>query len=217
MGAAVGVSPGVDSSGAEGGAQQRELHATLRALSDQAPSFAGQPDSEGTPSAWQAGSQDVLPPGCPDACPVLQHIRLPASCRTAVCAWLPAEEMLRLLAEHLGALGGGEGGGGGGGGGGSAGGGSSERVWSGGGGGGGMAGGAPAEVSSLMDSLMQQLLSKEVLYQPMKASLAGCPVAGWGPLLPACHAGRLATSQPEPHPAPLAGPRLSVCLAAGHW
>jgi hypothetical protein len=111
--------------------------------------------------------------------------------------------MLRLLAEHLGALGGG-----------SAAGGSSEQDRSG-VGVGDMAGGAPAEVSSLMDTLMQQLLSKEVLYQPMKASLAGCRVAGWGTLLPACHAGCLTTAQPNF--APLAGPRLSGCLAAGHW
>lgn len=61
--------------------------------------------------------------------------------------------MLRLLAEHLGALGDEEG---------TSGGGSSA---------GGGAGAAPG-MASLVDTIMQQLLSKEVLYQPMKVSAA---------------------------------------------
>ncbi|KAL4439713.1 hypothetical protein ABPG75_002714 [Micractinium tetrahymenae] len=81
--------------------QQHDLNATLRALSEQAPSFAGRGEGESE------------------------------------------EEMLRLLAEHLGALGAGREGGTGG-------------------------GGAPPEMSSLVDTIMHQLLSKEVLYQPMK-------------------------------------------------
>lgn len=44
-------------------------------------------------------------------------------------------------------------------------------------GGAGGEGGAQPEVSSLVDVLMQQLLSKEVLYQPMKV---GAGVGGWG-------------------------------------
>lgn len=62
-----------------------------------------------------------------------------------------ADEMLRLLAEHLGALG-------------------DEGGPSSGGSAGGGAGAAPG-MASLVDTIMQQLLSKEVLYQPMKASL----------------------------------------------
>ena len=69
-----------------------------------------------------------------------------------------AEEMLRLLAEHLGALSGSSTG--------SAAGGSATDAGASSGGGGG---GAPPEVASLMDAIMQQLLSKDVLYQPMKA------------------------------------------------
>lgn len=74
---------------------------------------------------------------------------------------LPAEELLRLLTQHLGALGGAAGVG-------------SAAAGAGGGGGGGgegaAAAGAPPEMASLVDTIMQQLLSKEVLYQPMKAS-----------------------------------------------
>jgi hypothetical protein len=70
----------------------------------------------------------------------------PGPC-TACCT---AEELLRLLAGHLGDLGGG----------------GEPSNPSGSGGG----GGAPPGMASLVDSLMQQLLSKEVLYQPMKAS-----------------------------------------------
>ncbi|KAL4853266.1 Peroxisome biogenesis protein 19-1 [Chlorella vulgaris] len=99
--------------------QQQDMQATLRALSEQAPSFAG--------GSEQPGSE---------------------------------EELLRMLAQHLGALGG-----------------------DGGDDGGNRSGGAPStsaanaaaaasggprEMASLVDSLMQQLLSKEVLYQPMK-------------------------------------------------
>ncbi|KAI7835297.1 hypothetical protein COHA_010802 [Chlorella ohadii] len=97
--------------------QQREqLHATLQALSEQAPNFAAQGGSE-------------------------------------------ADEMLRLLAEQLGALGD-EG--------------SANSSSGGGGGGAGGAGAAPG-MASLVDTIMQQLLSKDVLYQPMKVS----PPADW--------------------------------------
>ncbi|PSC68797.1 Metal transporter Nramp3 [Micractinium conductrix] len=103
--------------------QQRDLHATLRALSDQAPSFAaGEPNTE--------------------------------------------DEMMRLLAKHLGALGSGAGDSTGAAGGGAA-----------GAGGGGGGGGPPPEMSSLVDSIMHQLLSKEVLYQPMKD--IGDKYPGW--------------------------------------
>ncbi|EFN51810.1 hypothetical protein CHLNCDRAFT_54884 [Chlorella variabilis] len=95
----------------QGRSQQRDLHATLHALSQQAPSFADSgehPESE--------------------------------------------EELLRLLTQHLGALGGAAGVG-------------SAAAGAGGGGGGGgegaAAAGAPPEMASLVDTIMQQLLSKE--------------------------------------------------------
>jgi hypothetical protein len=79
-----------------------------------------------------------------------------------------AEELLRLLSEHLGSLG-------------TAAAGPSSSAAAdtsgedGSGDGGGVPGGdfgVPAGMASLVDSIMQQLLSKEVLYQPMQVGQA---------------------------------------------